>query len=421
LNLIFWLVAAIMILVALLILLPPLLRKQAVRPEADDYLDKRNIKIARDRLAELKANLTAGGISQSQYDEQVAELELALSDDLELKAPATHSQNQGRWLAYVLLVTIPVLSASLYWSLGDYQAISRVNDPKQVAQTAQADQANANMPSPEAINLMVTKLANKLKAQPNNLEGWVMLGRSYKVLQRYQEAADAFSRAYQLAGDKPEVMLPYAEVLAFNNNNDWGGKPMALVNKALSIEPENTTGLWFAAMAFAQQGDKKAAISYLRKLELVLPADSPDKQQIHDIIANSESKLAGKPTEKAVQQPAKSNGSIAVQVSLAGELQSGVKPEDTVFIYAQALSGPKMPLAIIRKQAKDLPLSVRLSDGNSMLPNMKLSNFKQVRLLARISKSGNPAPQSGDLLGVVEQVTLADPKENKVVINGRID
>jgi cytochrome c-type biogenesis protein CcmH len=410
-----------MILVALLILLPPLWRKQADTVMADDDLDQRNIKIARDRLAELKANLTAGGISQAQYDEQVAELELALSDDLELKALATPYPSQGRWLAYVLMVVIPILSATLYWTLGDYQAINRVNDPNQVAQTAQSDQANANMPNPEAINKMVAKLADKLKAEPNNLEGWLMLGRSYKMLQRYPEAVEAFAHAYQLAGDKVEIMLPYAEALAFANNSDWAGKPKELVMKAITLEPENLGGLWFAAMAFAQQGDKKTAVGYLQKLQTLLPADSPEKQQIHDIIANTEGQLANPATDKSAKSADAADILVAVQVSLATELQANVKPEDTVFIYAQALSGPKMPLAIIRKQAKDLPLSVRLSDGNSMLPNMKLSNFKQVRLLARISKSGNPMPQSGDLLGVVEQVTLADPKENKVVINGRID
>mgnify|MGYP002083620372 CR=1 FL=1 len=409
-----------MILVALLILLPPLWRKQDDNAASGDDLDQRNIKIARDRLTELKANQAAGGISQSQYDEQVAELELALSDDLDLKNPTTNTQNQGRWLAYMLLVAIPMLSASLYWTLGDYQAINRVDDPNQVDQTAQADQADSKIPSPEAINKMVAKLAEKLKAEPNNLEGWLMIGRSYKVLKRYPEAVEAFDHAYQLSGDKSEVMLPYAEALAFSNNNDWGGKPIALVNKALSIEPENSTAIWFAAMANAQQGDKEAAIGFLRKLELVLPADSPDKKQIHGILANTENQLADTAPAKQAKQPEKSGSSVTVQVSLATELQANTKPEDTVFVYAQALSGPKMPLAIIRKQVKDLPLSVNLSDADSMLPNMKLTNFKQVRLLARISKSGNPMPQSGDLLGVVEQVTLADRKENKIVINDRV-
>lgn len=419
-NLIFWLVAATMILVALLILLPPLWRKQDDKAVADDDLDQRNIKIARDRLAELKANLAAGGISQAQYDEQVGELELALSDDLDLKAPITYSQNHGRWLAYVLLIAISTLSALLYWTLGDYQAINRVNDPNQVAQAAQTDQANAKLPSPEAINKMVAKLAEKLKAEPNNLEGWLMLGRSYKVLKRLPEAVDAFAHAFQLAGDMPDVLLPYAEVLALANNGDWSGQPKDLVMKVLSLEPENPGGLWFAAMVNAQQGDKKTAIKFLQKLESVLPADSPEKQEIRDIIANTEGQKAIPSPGQASQSTAAANISVTVQVSLADGFQASIKPDDTVFIYAQALSGPKMPLAIIKKRAKELPLTVSLSDADSMMPDIKLSNFKQVNLLARISKSGNAMPQTGDLIGIIEQVGLIDQQPHKIVINAEV-
>lgn len=410
-NIVFWLIASAMVLAAWLIILPPLWRKPD-NTAADD-LDQRNIKIARDRLAELKANKESGGLSQAQYDEQVTELELALSDDLELVNPAVNTHSQGRWLVYVLVVAVPVLSASLYWTLGDYQAIGRVNDP------AQASQTDSGMPSPEVINKMVAGLAEKLKAKPDNLEGWVMLGRSYKMLERYPESSDAFAHAYQLAGDKADIMLPYAEVLALSKNGDWAGKPKELVIKVLAKEPENLTGLWFAAMLNAQQGDKKSSIGFLRKLEALLPADSPDKQQIRDIIANTEGQPS--PVPGKVTQSAEISGiSLTVQVSLANESQSSVKPEDTVFIYAQALSGPKMPLAIIRKQASELPLSVNLTDADSMLPNMKLSSFKQVRLLARISKSGNAMPQPGDLIGVIEQVDLVGRHPYKIVINDKV-
>lgn len=409
-----------MVIIALLIVLPPLWRtpKNAV---VDD-LDQRNIVIARDRLSELKANRAAGGLSQTQYDEQVAELELALSDDLDIRKPAVNGQNEGRWLVYVLALAIPLLSATMYWTLGDYEAIDRVNDPDQ---TAQSDQNNAGMPSPEAINQMVVKLAEKLKKEPGNIEGWMMLGRSYKVLERYQESADAFAHAYQLAGEQAEVMLPYAEVLALADKGNWSGLPKELVFKVLAKEPENPTGLWFAAMLNAQQGDKKTALTYLRKLEGVLPADSPDYKQIHEIIVNTEGGIenptAAGASEKSASTAPETVAAVAVQVSLADELKSEAQPGDTVFVYAQALSGPKMPLAIVRKKVGDLPLSVSLSDADSMMPNMKLSNFKEVRLLARISKSGTAMPQSGDLIGTDEQVSLADRKDHKIIIKDRVN
>jgi cytochrome c-type biogenesis protein CcmH len=415
LNIVFWLVASAMVLVALLIILPPLWRKHD-SASADD-LDHRNIKIARERLSELKANKASGGLSQTQFDEQVAELELALSDDLDIPKSSGNLQNQGRWLAYPLLVAVPLLSAALYWTLGDYQAIGHVDDTNKTTQTGQADPA---MPSPEAVNKMVAGLAKKLASEPNNIEGWLMLGRSYKVLGRYPDAVAAFAHAYQLVGDKAEVILPYAEVLALANDNNWAGKPDELVKKALKIEPDNLAGLWFAAMASAQQGDKKTAIGFLRKLEAVLPPESTDKQQIHELIANTESELTNAAPATSAQPAASPGVSVDIQVSLAADLQPDVNPEDTVFIYAQALSGPKMPLAIIRKPAGELPLSVSLTDAESMLPNMKLSNFSQVRLLARISKSGNAMPQPGDLIGIIEQANLAGRHPYKIVINDRI-
>jgi cytochrome c-type biogenesis protein CcmH len=408
-NSIFWLAAIVMTLMAFLIVLPPLWRKRD-NTVVDD-LDQRNVRIARERLTELKANKASGGISEAQYNEQVIELEQALSDDLEISNSSNKSDSQGRWLVYVLVIAIPCLSAALYWKLGNYQSISHSNE---------LNQASSDAPSSEAINKMVTGLAEKLKKEPKNLEGWLMLGRSYKKLQRIPEAVEAFAHAYQLAGEKVEVMLPYAEVIALSSDNNWAGKPLSLVMKALAIDPNNLNGLWFAAMANAQQGDKKTAVGYLRKLEAVLPAESPDKQQIRELIVNSESALANATPAPSSKSAASSGVSVAIQVSLAAELQADAKPDDTVFIYAQALSGPKMPLAIVRKRVKDLPLSVSLSDAQSMLPNMKLSNFKQVKLLARISKPGNPMPQTGDLIGVIEQANFADNKENKIIINDRV-
>ena len=410
-NIEFWLAICGLVLAALLMLLPPLWRKHDV---TEEDLDQRNIRIARDRLAELKTNKESGGLSQTQFEEQVAELELALNDDLELAKTIDNTQKQGRWLAYVLIAAVPVISGTLYWKLGDYQAIGRINEPGQVSQD------NSGTPNPEAINKMVAALAEKMKAKPDNIEGWLMLGRSYKALERYSEAVAALEHAYQLANDKAEVLLPYAEALALSKKNNWTGLPEQLVTKALTIEPDNPTGLWFAALAKAQQNDKKSAVALLRKLEKLLPADSPDKEQIHNIIANTEAEGESPAPSKAKDTNPVSAMSITVNVSLYPELQPNVAPQDTVFVYAQALAGAKMPLAIVRKQVKDLPLSVSLSDADSMLPNMKLSNFKEVKLLARISKSGSAMPQPGDLIGMVEQANIGIDNEYSIVIKDLI-
>ena len=401
----FLLIVSVLILIAFLLILPPLWRKQTVQ-EAD--LDQRNIAIAQHRLAELKENRLSGGLSQEQYEEQLADLEQALSDDLEIKSHVTTAQSQGRWVIYVLALGIPLLAGSLYFTLGNYQAISH----------------SAEMSvDPEAlklaeINKMVGGLAEKMKANPDDAKGWLMLGRSYKALDQFPKAVDAFANAYRLLGDQAEVMLLYADAIAYANDKNLAGKPTELVFKALALEPDNMNALWLGGMAKAQQGDPATAIKLWKKLETLLPPNSEPLQEIQDLLAKIESTDA---INRVSTQPTDVAGvALEVQVSLAPELQKATSPGDTVFVYAQALSGPKMPLAIVRKQVSDLPLSVSLNDTMAMMPTMKLSNFSQVKLLARISKSGNAMSQPGDLIGSIDQVTLADKKNHAIVINGSV-
>ncbi|MCK9397484.1 MAG: c-type cytochrome biogenesis protein CcmI [Methylobacter sp.] len=398
----FLLIAAVMVLIAFLIVLPPLWRKY---PPIESDQDQRNIAIARQRLAELKEQLQAGALSQALYNEQLAELELALSDDLDIVCHVKASPTQGRWMALVLVFAMPFVAGSLYWTLGDYQSLS---------QTEQA----AATPGQEQINSMVTGLAERLQKQPDDALGWTMLGRSYKYLQQYPKAVEAFEHAYRLIGDQPEIMLLYADALAFANNEQLAGKPAELVFKALAMEPGNVTGLWLGGMAKAQTGDFAAAMELWKKLEAQLPPGSEGRQEIQGLLAKLATQLPEGAT-KAEPKSAQASG-IEVQVSLAPELQKLANPGDTVFIYAQALSGPKMPLAIVRKQVSELPLTVNLTDAMAMMPTMKLSNFEQVKLLARVSKSGDAMQKPGDLIGVIEQAALTDKSPHKIVITSAI-
>ncbi|TAN71270.1 MAG: c-type cytochrome biogenesis protein CcmI [Methylobacter sp.] len=414
----FLLIVSVLILSAFLIVLPPLWRKH---PLAKTDQDQRNIAIARQRLAELKEQLQAGALSQALYDEQLADLEQALSDDLDIE-PSVQSSSQGRWMALVLVFAIPVVAGSLYWVLGNYQSLSQVDQlatsaPPMNGESAAKLQEQAQQL--EQMKKMVAGLAERLEKQPDDALGWTMLGRSYKYLQQYPKAVEAFERAYKLLGEQPEIMLLYADALAFANNEQLVGKPAELVFKALAMEPDNVTGLWLGGMVKAQTGDFSAAMSLWKKLEALLPPGSDAHQEIQGLLA----KLATQMPEGAVAQAESKTAktaSIEVQVNLAPELQKSADPSDTVFIYAQALSGPKMPLAIVRKQVSELPLSVNLSDAMAMMPNMKLSNFEQVKLLARISKAGDATQQPGDLIGVIEQVALTDKTPHKIVINKQI-
>ena len=404
----FLLIVSVLILSAFLLILPPLWRKQAVQ---DADLDQRNILIAQHRLAELKENRRAGGISQAQYEEQLADLEQALSDDLDIKSHVSSTQSQGKWVVYVLVMGVPLLAGALYFSLGNYQAISHSAEMAVDPDTLKLAE----------INKMVEGLAEKMKNNPDDAQGWLMLGRSYKYQQQYPKAVDAFANAYRLLGDQAEVMLLYADALAYASDKNLAGKPTELVFKALALEPDNMNALWLGGMAKAQQDDPVAAIKLWKKLAALLPPGSDSQQEIQGLLTKIESEQS----QATAQPEAKQQADIPVVVidvlvSLAPELQKSVSPGDTVFIYAQALSGPKMPLAIVRKQVSDLPLTVSLNDTMAMMPNMKLSNFPNVKLLARISKSGNAISQPGDLIGVIDQVTLADKGKHTIVINGQV-
>ncbi len=405
-NSVFLLLVVVLIAIAFVFILPPLWRKQS---DLTVDLDQRNVQIAQQRLAELKDNLRSGGISQAQYDEQLADLEQALSDDLDIQSNVNAVSIQSRWIIYVLVLVTPLLSGTLYWSLGNYQAVS--HSAEMAIDTDAIKMAE--------INKMVSGLAEKLKNHPDDAQGWLMLGRSYDVLEQHTQAIEAFAHAYQLLGDQPEILLLYADALGYVNDRNLTGKPSELIFKALALEPDNMKALWLGGMAKAQQGDAVTATTLWKKLEALLPPGSEYQQEIQSLLT----KLASEtPSLDAQPEPitTTSSAAITVQVSLAPELIKSAAATDTVFVYAQAISGPKMPLAIIRKQVSDLPITVSLNDTMAMMPTMKLSNFPEVKLLARVSKSGNAMSQTGDLIGAINQVVLTDKNTHHIIINDSV-
>ena len=407
-NIVFLLLVGALIVIAFLFILPPLWRKHS---NLDIDLDQRNVKIAQQRLAELKENLRSGGLSQIQYDEQLADLEQALSDDLDIQSKVSSVSTQSHWIIYVLVIVLPLLAGTLYWSLGNYQAVS--HSAEMAIDTDAIKMAE--------INKMVNGLAEKLKNHPDDAQGWLMLGRSYDVLEQHTQALDAFTHAYQLLGDQAEILLLYADALGYVNDRNLIGKPSELIFKALALEPDNMKALWLGGMAKAQEGDAVTATKLWKKLESLLPPGSEYQQEIQGLLA----KLASESPDALAQSEAQaaaavSSAAITVQVSLAPELIKSVAATDTVFVYAQALSGPKMPLAIVRKHVSDLPITVSLNDTMAMMSTMKLSNFPEVKLLARVSKSGNAMSQSGDLIGAINQVMLTDKNTQHIIINDSV-
>ena len=418
----FWIVAATLVCVALLLVIPSLFR----RSEAD-VAERReqNIDIARERLAALEAEAANGSLIESEYEQRRAEIEEALYNDLAGRPQPTGDNRVpavSRWTAVALIIAVPMLAGALYFHLGNRDALTVSGIPS--ADGSLPAEPSAARPS---VQEMVGRLVARLEQQPDDAEGWLMLGRSYMVMKRYREAADAFDRVHALVGDNPAALLLSAEALAMSNGGRFAGRPDELIKKALALNGNEPMALWLAGMAASQLGDDKTALDYWRRLRPIVEKDSAAAGQLAALIDQAEQRLGVAGESDATAQ--KTNGrqpsgdpghALSVKVQLAPRWADQVAPTATVFVYARAVDGPPMPLAIVRKQVKDLPLEVTLSDAMAMTPAMKLSNFPDVQVIARISESGQAMPKSGDLQGIVPSVAVGGAEPVEIIIDERV-
>ena len=410
---VFWIFAALMLAAALLLLVPALLGRKQVR---DLDRNQQNVVIARERMKELEGEYGRGTLSEADYEQAKRELEQALLNDVEGTAePATTATTTAaRGTLVWVVLGVPLAAVLLYLQLGTPSALQ----PQ--APSAAAPQGHAGGDTTEAtMEQLVAGLAAKLQQEPENAEGWFMLGRSYMSMSRYSEAAAAFKRVLDLVGDEPAVMFRYADALAMAQGGKLAGEPFELIKRALQLNPDDKTGLWLAGLGYEEQGQYEQAVQHWRKLETMMQDDPASLNEVRNLIAGAEQKLGRTVTVETapVTPAAASNVALKVTVSLDAALQDKVSADDTVFIFARAVAGPPMPLAAVRKQVRDLPLTVTLDDSMAMMPQLKLSNFNEVRIGARISKSGAPRAESGDLQGEITPVKT----DNKTTIQLQID
>jgi cytochrome c-type biogenesis protein CcmH len=347
----------------------------------------------------------------------------------------------GRWAVMVVGFGIPVLAGSLYLGLGNPTTIGGVE--------IQAAGARVDDRHPESMEQMVANLAARLAANPNDPQGWSTLASSYMAMKRYSDAATALENLRTLVGDDPNVLVRYADALAMAGGGRLTGKPAQLIKQALTIDPNNSQGLWMAGMVARQNNDLHTALTHWRRLEPAL-ANQPKmlaelQQQIASVVQrlgdestpgseSTEPSVTASQPQPAVEQtpstPAESPATVAgaasvsgtapsitVRVSVSESLKQNVAPTDAVFIFARALKGPPMPLAVVTRQAADLPVTVTLDDNSAIMPAMTLSKFEEVMVGARISKSGTANPQSGDLQGEVAPVKTGDDEPVAVTIS----
>jgi cytochrome c-type biogenesis protein CcmH len=394
----FVVIAAAMAAIALAWVLPVLLRSRG----AGGVVQARasNLAILKDQLAELEGDLAASTLSRQQYQQAREDLERrALEEAREPVAPAASAPARARWTAIVLAVSMPLCAAVLYWQFGTPAAMS-----------PQADVHGGARATPHEVEAMVAKLAARLEQNPDDGNGWALLGRSYLVMQRPAEAAAAYERAVAILQDNADVLADYADALALVQGRRIEGKPMEVVERALKIDPLQWKALAMAGSAAFDRKDYKQAIAYWEKLQ---SRAEPGSEFAREVAANIEEArqlggikgLAKAEPKPAAKMPAQAAGaSVDGSVTLSRELVAKAAPTDTVFVFARAAEGPRMPLAILRFQVKDLPVKFHLDDSLAMSPQMKLSKFPDVVIGARVSKAASATPQAGDLQGYSKQV-----------------
>lgn len=392
---VFWILAVVFAVAALSFVLPALLaRGRRVQVAAGDAT---NIAIYRDQIRELDTDLAAGTLVREQYDEARRELERRMLEDVRVAGPEASPAKSGRATALIVGIMLPLVAAVIYFAVGNPQALTPA--------PAGGDGHGVTM---QQIGDMVERLAARMKENPDDAKGWIMLGRSYSVLNRFPEAVAAYENAVKRSPPDAQLLADYADALAMVQGRTLMGAPEKIIAQALQADPDNVKALALAGTVAFQQKDFNGAIAHWERALKVVPPDSDMAESMRDSIADAQ-KFAGigaKPD--AAQKTAPAPAAISGTVNLAPALAGKAAPDDTVFIFARPAEGPRMPLAVVRKRVRDLPTAFTLDDSMAMTPAARLSNYASVVVGARVSKTGNPVAQPGDLEGSTGPVKSGD-------------
>jgi cytochrome c-type biogenesis protein CcmH len=288
-----------------------------------------------------------------------------------------------------------VFGVAGYWLQGSWRDAA-------VIQLARDNPAAAQVKS---IHSMVEGLEKKLLEQPDDAEGWAMLGRSKVVLEDYAAAAQAYAKANELAQSEPqpEWLVGEGEALALARDHDLAGRPAQLFDQALALQPDDARALWYAGLAAGQARDYATARKHWLKLrEQELPAEL--RQVVEERLAVIAQETGEPVPALAPKAAAPSAVTLKVKVRVDPSVAGRQRPGQVLFVFAKAVSGPPMPLAVQRIPDPALPLEVTLDDGMAMMPQLKLSQFAEWQLGARLSSSGEVKGAPGDLEGSLHVV-----------------
>jgi cytochrome c-type biogenesis protein CcmH len=391
------------------------------RCSAADLRASTNVALYRDHLAEIEQSLVSGNINQAQYDQLTIELERNLVEDSQLSVTdsSAREQNNGK-NRYFLLAVVAVLvfsAAGIYSQLGAYESwqVKMALDKRSDLERQYLASADPALQAQiiESNRELVVQLSAHVAKSAEDLQMRALLARTAMGLANYALAIEHFQAILSQQPDLSQIMAELAQAVFLQADNRVVPIVQSLVDQTLQLEPNNSIALGLAGISAFQSEKFQQAINFWRQAIAIQGANTPNSIALQRGITAAQQRLgvdttvaadAQFGTQPAIQKQQKAGGvSVTVSVSLAKEVK--VAPEATVFIYARAWQGAKIPLSIARIPASQLPVTLTLTNAMSMAPGMNLSSASQLELVARISVSGTPVPQSGDwqaTLGPIE-------------------
>lgn len=415
-NYLFWILCALFVIIALLFVVLPLWRSSTRNNEV--LRDTANLEILRDQVTEMDTDLRNGLLTPELYEQGKREIQARLLAEVKATQQSSAQPGRSKNLAITMGILLPLFCIPLYLYLGNYNAATPLNE-KVEADSSGLIRTEAG----------IRALESQLKNKSDNPNSWFMLANSYIAMQRYGDGVRAYEQLVKLVPDEAQIWANYADVYGMANGKTLQSDVVKkALDKALELDANNVSALALTGSAAMERRDFAAAVITFQKVVSLMQPGSQDAEGFAGALQRASALLAAQPGGKeklaqlsAAQKVATSDsrGAITGKVSLSPKLAAQVSPTDTVFILARAAQGPKMPLAVFRKQVKDLPLEFSLDDSMAMQPQLKLSGFDQVVVVARISKSGTPMAQPGDLEGLSGTVKPGS-KGLKITIDSRV-
>ena len=417
--LLFWLLSSILVLAALALVVPSLLRGRAARHAAPGDA---NVALYRERLEELERERDRGEVDSDRYAALREDLERGLLSDAggrEAERAGAGSPSPG--MAVAVAVAVPAASLALYLWLGSPHGVESRTPSRDTAAMTE------DVPSVEA---MVASLADRLANDPDDAEGWLLLARSQAILERHDAALAGFRRAHALLGDEPDLLADWAEAEATADGNRFTAAALGRLERALELDPDHEKALWLGGFAAAQDGRADVAVARWERLLANQPPDSREAAIVSELLArirgmDSETTTAAAtggtgsaaPATTAREAGAAGGARIVVEVDLSPDLVAGIGGDEPVFVFARAPGGAGPPVAVARTVAGALPAVIVLDESSAMVPSRSLAGVERVMVTARVARSGTATRTAGDLEGMSGPVDVADPGPVGIVIS----